>query len=266
MINWFPGHMAKANKQILDSLKSVDLILQVVDARAINTTKIKDFNGINKPILYVALKSDLADLNNISQPNVIIGNTKNKSFKSILLNKIKQILAPLEAKKKAKGIANPNFYIMVVGLPNVGKSSLINFLANKKIAITGNQPAITKSQSIWKIADDLYLQDNPGVFFKKITDDKDGYILALLNTIKKEVVPMREVLKFCYDYLDSRYQSKLLSFYHLDNPINFEQFIERYAKQRHFIINNNELDIHRAELALYDDFISGKICKVNYEN
>lgn len=267
LINWFPGHMAKANKKILQSLSQVDLVLEVVDCRAVNATSNPEFAKLNKPVLKVGLKSDIADIRNIkNQPNLILGTTKNKNFRSLLLKEINKTLAPLSAKKKAKGIAKPTFYLMVVGLPNVGKSSLINFLANKKLAPTGNQPAVTKKQTVIKITENLYLQDNPGIFFKKIDNAKDGYILALLNTIKKEVLPLNEILEYCYNYLSNHYYQELSHYYHLEQTLTYSDFIEWFAQQRHYLTANNQPDLIRAQDALFDDFVNGKICKINYEN
>lgn len=264
-INWFPGHMAKASKQILDSINNVDLVLEVVDARAINATSNPIFTKLNKPVLKVALKSDLADIKNITSSNLIVGSTKNKNFRSVLLNAIRTSLAPLLAKKKAKGFAHPTFYLMVVGLPNVGKSSLINFLANKNLAVTGNKPAVTKNQSILKIAEDIYLQDNPGIFIKNIDNINDGYVLALVNTIKKEVLPLKEVLAFAYKYLIDHYIDQFNKYYQLTDKMSFDDFIKWYANKRHFIISNNELDINRTLDSFFDDVVNGRICKVNYE-
>lgn len=259
--------MAKANRKINESLKQVDLVLEVVDSRAINATTNPEFNKLNKPVLKVALKADIADTKNIKwQPNLVVGSTKNKSFRSILLNEIKKILAPLEAKKKAKGIANPTFYLMVVGLPNVGKSSLINFLANKNLTPTGNRPAVTKTQTIIKISDNLYLQDNPGVFFKRVEDVKEGYVLALLNTIKKEVLPLNEILEYCYNYMTNHYWKQFAAYYKLEYTLPYNAFIKWYADKRRFVVSTNQPDISRAQDALFDDFVNGKICKINYEN
>ncbi len=186
--------MAKANKKILESLSKVDLVLEVVDARAVNATSNPVFAKLNKPVLKVALKADIADIRNIKwQPNLIIGSTKYVSFRKTLLSAIDNALAPLKARKIAKGIKKPTFYLMVVGLPNVGKSSLINFLANRKLTQVGNIPAVTKKQTIIKISENLYLQDNPGIFFKKVETAQEGYLLALVNTIKRSVLPLNEV-------------------------------------------------------------------------
>ena len=263
VINWYPGHMDLANKKILESLNSVDLVIEVVDARAIKTTSNPSFIKINKPVLQVALKSDLADVR--PNNNIVIGNIKDKGFRSILLNKINEKLAPIGAKKKAKGIINPTFYLMVVGLPNVGKSSLINFLANRNLAQTGNKPAVTKNQSVLKINDNLYLQDNPGVMFKDITNERDGYILALVNTIKKEVLPFNDVIAYCYQYMCKHYLNQMQKYYGFDNTLTYAEFLNWYANKRNFISNNNHLDINRTLDALFDDFVNGKVCKVNYE-
>lgn len=266
MITWFPGHMASAEEKIKESLVNVDLVIEVVDARAINYSSNKKFESISKPFIRVALKSDIADVKSITNANnVIIGSTKNKAFKNELINKINKFLAPLTAKRKAKGIANPTFYLMIVGLPNVGKSSLINFLANKNLAITGNRPAVTKHQANIKINDQLYLQDNPGIIFKDITDEQEGYILALLNTVKKEALPLNEVVQFGYEFLFKNYLPQLKAYYGLEQDLRYDEFIKWYATKRSFVLPGNQLDINRTLDALFDDMVNGKICKVNYE-
>lgn len=267
MINWFPGHMARANRKILESLNKVDLVLEVVDARAVNATSNPVFAKLNKPVLKVALKADIADIQNIKwQPNLIIGSTKNQGFRKVLLNAIDNALATLKAKKLAKGIKKPTFYLMVVGLPNVGKSSLINFLANRKLTVVGNTPAVTKKQAIIKISDNLYLQDNPGIFFKKVEKAEDGYLLALVNTIKRSTLPLNEVNEWCYNYLLNHYFKELNDYFKMDFVYSYKDFISFYANKRNFIMANKQPDIRRAEEALFDEFVNGKICKLNYEN
>ncbi|MCQ3907969.1 MAG: 50S ribosome-binding GTPase [Mycoplasmoidaceae bacterium] len=219
--------MASAEEKIKESLVNVDLVIEVVDARAINYSSNKKFEKISKPFIRVALKSDIADVKSAtSANNLIIGSTKNKKFKNELINKIQQFITPLIEKKKAKGIAKPTFYLMVVGLPNVGKSSLINFLASRRLAITGNRPAVTKRQAILKINDQLYLQDNPGIIFKDITEEKEGYILALLNTVKKEALPLNEVVQFGYEFLVKHYLTQLKAYYGFDKDLRYDEFIK----------------------------------------
>lgn len=259
--------MAKANRKILESLSQVDLVLEVVDARAVNATSNPEFAKLNKPILKVALKSDIADIRNIKwQPNLIIGSTKTATFRKTLLSAIDNALAPLKAKKLAKGIKKPTFYLMVVGLPNVGKSSLINFLANRKLTAVGNIPAVTKKQTIIKISDNLYLQDNPGIFFKKIEKAQEGYLLALVNTIKRSTLPLNEVNEWCYNYLLNHYFKEINKYFNMEFVYGYQDFIKFYATKRNFVMNNKQPDIRRAEEALFDEFVNGKICKLNYEN
>jgi len=265
-INWFPGHMAKASKNIQESLKNVDLIIEVVDARAVKATSNKEFVLCHKPLLKVALKTDLADVHTIKyEHNLIIGSTKELAFRQVLVAEIEKLLIPVYEKKVAKGIVKPSYFVMIVGLPNVGKSSLINFLAKKNVVEVGNRPAVTKSQSNIKIARNVYLQDNPGVFFKNVRSMEEGCVLALLNTVKREVLPLEEVVKFGYTYLGGHYPHLLCQKYSVKADLSFDEFIKRVAAQRNFVTDGGELDLNRTLNSIYDDFANGNIGRVNYE-
>lgn len=265
LINWYPGHMAVANKKIIETCQKSDLVIEVLDARAINTTSNKEILSSNKPILKIALKADLADMSNIvPSNNLLIGSIKNSHFRNVIINKIKSILKPEITKKRKRGIFNPLFYLIVIGLPNVGKSSLINFLTKQHRAIVANCPATTKKLAIYKIANNIYIQDNPGIFFKKITNEKDGYILSLLNTVNNRILPIYEITNYCYNFLQKNYLNNISKFYQLDCKLPFDEFLNQYATSKHLYLKN-KLDLNRVMNRIFHDFVECKICKVNYE-
>ena len=265
LINWYPGHMAVANRKIIESCQKSDLVIEVLDARAINTTSNKEILSTNKPILKIALKADLADIRNImTNNNLLIGSIKNSHFRITIINKIKTILNQQIIKKQKNKIVNSLFYLIVIGLPNIGKSSLINFLTNRHCATVANHPATTKKLSIYKITNNIYIQDNPGIFFKKITNEKDGYILSLLNTINNHILPIYDVTNYCYNFLQKNYLNNMNKFYQLNCSIPFNIFLKQYATNKHLYSKNN-LDLNRAVNIIFHDFVNCKICKVNYE-
>ncbi|GHU31707.1 hypothetical protein FACS1894166_03640 [Bacilli bacterium] len=188
--------MAKTLKDV-QSIKGVDLVIEVVDARAINTSSNPELTCNNHlPKLVVALKSDLSDLDvHDLDHDVLVGSIKDQSFRSRIVQAINVKLSDKMNRYKKKGLLTPQFNIMVVGLPNVGKSSLINFLAKRKVLIVENRPGVTKNKQLIKITDNYFIYDTPGVFVKKITNDEDEYILALIGTVKKEVLPLNEVVQ-----------------------------------------------------------------------
>lgn len=265
LINWYPGHMAVANKNIIESCKKADLVIEVLDARAINTTSNKEILSSNKPILKIALKSDLADIKNvIKNKNLLIGSIKNSCFRNIIIKKLKTMLQTEKLAKRKNGIINPLFYLIVVGLPNIGKSSLINFLTKQHSAMVADCPATTKKISIYKIDNNIYIQDNPGVFFKKITNEKDGYILSLLNTINNRILPFYEITKYGYNFFQKNYLNNINNFYQFNCQIPFDTFLKQYTLNKHLYWKNN-LDLDRAVKNIFYDFVSCKIGKVNYE-
>jgi ribosome biogenesis GTPase A len=187
--------MASATKK-LKEIKPLDLIVEIIDARAIKTSKnealLKEFN---KPKMTIALKSDLSDYKTIKAPkDVIVGSIKDLSFKEKIIEQLYIFFQPKIDSLMKKGLLVPQFYIMVVGLPNVGKSSIINFLgARGAKAIVQNRPGVTRKNQMIKLNDNFFIYDTPGIMVKKITSVTQGYILALLNLIKREVLPIKEV-------------------------------------------------------------------------
>jgi ribosome biogenesis GTPase A len=188
--------MAKTLRDI-QGVQNVDLIIEVVDARAINISSNPELTqGFSKSKLKIALKSDLADLPSLHpNGNVIIGSVKDRKFKTQIINALDVLLAHKIEKLKSKGLVNPQFYVMVVGLPNVGKSSLINFLGSSNKLLVENRPGVTRSRQLVKINHMYYLYDTPGVLIKKIENEIDGYKLSLIGSIKKEILPISEIVE-----------------------------------------------------------------------
>ncbi|MDE5617694.1 MAG: 50S ribosome-binding GTPase, partial [Ureaplasma sp.] len=198
-INWFPGHMKKSLEEIGKIVNKVNLIIEVLDARAINTSSNDELLNIvgNKPILKIALKSDYSDLKNSN--DIFVCNIKEKNLRNKIINEINKKLKSQFESAKRKGLIHPKFIILVIGLPNVGKSTLINILKNKNTLITQNFPGVTKKQTIVNINNELNLIDTPGVLFKHIEQIEDAYKLTLINSIKKEIVPLDKVLEYGFN-------------------------------------------------------------------
>ena len=154
---------------------------------------------------------------------------------------------------------------MIIGLPNVGKSSLINFLKSKNNLIVRNQPGVTKNQRLVSINENFDLIDTPGILLKNIDNYEIAYKLALINTIKKEVLPLDKVIKFGFDYLNSHFYQELKKFYKIDDFSDFENFQILVAKRLNYITKNAEIDLKRLEDKLFNDFLECKISKVNYD-
>jgi ribosome biogenesis GTPase A len=253
--------MARALREIRD-VKNIDLVLEVVDARCIKTSSNEELTSIiRKPKLTIALKADLADTN--IKTNVLVGSIKNRQFKNKIINAINQVLKKSFDKLTSKGLKNPEFYILVVGLPNIGKSSLINFLAGKNKLQVENRPGVTKAQQIVKIDRNLYIYDTPGVLTKNI-DANDGFKLALIGTIRKDVLPLNEVVSYGYNFLQQQYPSALKNKFGT-NDLPYNEFINAICKRYNFS-QNGIYDTNRALDFLYNDMINGKIARVNYES
>jgi ribosome biogenesis GTPase A len=250
--------MAKATREI-ENLKSIDGIIQVVDARAIAASSNDEISKLNKPTLTVALKSDLSDVKHSNTDNFIMGTIKDKSLKFTILNKMTDLFGAKINSLKSKGLLKPTFHLIVIGLPNVGKSSLINYLAGSKKVVVENRAGVTRRNKIIKINELFYLYDTPGIMFKKVSDDKQGYILSLLNVIKQSVIPFFEVNNFVYDYLNLYYYEKFNKFFHYDGLNEYVAF-RQFVMDKHFLKTSNEADYYIYKTIISDDFI-----KLNYE-
>ncbi len=265
-INWFPGHMKKATEEIKAKIKIIDIIIEIIDSRSIknssNDELIKEVSN-NKKVIKIALKKDLSEKWNNDE--ILIGSIKDSEFRKKILTKINKEAKPIIDKMLKKGIVNPKIYLMVVGLPNVGKSSFINFVAKKSQLIASDKPGVTKKMTWIKVNQNIEMMDTPGILFKKIEDIKVGYILTLLRCVKWEIVPKYDVIHFAYKFYIENYKKDFMTFFKIENEIDFQKFLEIYCKNKGFVISKNEWDFEKALEKLYKDFSLGRICNINYE-
>lgn len=220
MIQWFPGHMSKARRQVQESLKFVDFVTVLVDARLPLSSQNPMLTKIigQKPVLWVLNKADLADPRMTdqwcahlkSQGHVVLAlNAKDSSTTKKVTQAAKSLMADKLARQQERGIQNQMLKTMMIGIPNVGKSTLMNRLAGKKIAQVGNKPGVTKGQQWLRSNKDLELLDTPGILWPKFDDETVALKLALTGAIKDQLLPLDEVTIFGMDYFKIHYPEAL---------------------------------------------------------
>jgi ribosome biogenesis GTPase A len=274
-IQWFPGHMQKARRQIEEKLPIIDIVYEVIDARIPESSRNPFLGEIikGKPKLMILNKTDLADdlktkewidyyesqgIDCIST-NALTGNILSKVYKKTL-----KILEPLVQKEKEKGMKKRAFRAIVIGIPNVGKSQFINNLSGKNKVRTGNLPGVTKAQSYVKTNGDLLLLDNPGVLWPKFENEKVGLNLALLGSIKDDILPLDNVAIYGINFLIENYPSRLDEKYGIKNieGLTSIEIMDEIGARRGCKLSKNQIDYDRViNLFLYDlrNFKLGKI-------
>ena len=276
-INWFPGHMAKTRRLIQENLKLVDAVIEIRDARIPYSSKNPEIDRIvaDKPRIILLNKSDLSDskvnkewskaLNNETTQVIEINALKGEGLKAIKPALLK-LLKEKHDRLKAKGLVNITTRVMVVGIPNVGKSTFINKMARNNIAITGDRPGVTKNKQWIKTAIGIELMDTPGVLWPKFEEEEVGFNLAFTGAIKDEIMDIEELaLKLVErlqdiapELLKARYKLDELS----DNPL---ENLDNIAKKRGCIMSKNNIDYNRVAVMLLDEFRGGKIGNISLE-
>ncbi len=277
-IQWFPGHMAKARRQIEEKLKVIDIVYEIVDARIPLSSSNPMLNEIikNKPKLILLNKDDLADPKITNQ---WIEYYQNKGFIAISINsltdnlektiyqKTKEILSESILKDELKGLTSRPFNAMVLGIPNVGKSQFINNIAKKNKAKTGNLPGITKMQSFLNAGDNLRVYDNPGVLWPKFEDEVTGMKLALLGSIKDSILPIDDVALYGIEYLKTNYPTSLEKRYNIDlkTLVTNIEILDEIGKRRGCLISGGEIDYERVFNLFLNDLRNGLLGRMSFE-
>lgn len=272
-INWYPGHMKKTRELIQENLKLVDLVIEVVDARipASSRNPIIDDLIKGKDRVIVLNKSDLADE---SENEKWVAKFNKDGFYALEMNcmeggGVKTLLKLLDkiqdTKNEDRG-RNRNLRIMIVGVPNVGKSSLINRLTGKKSTQTGNRPGVTKRKQWLTLTNGMKLLDTPGILWPKFEDPKVGIDLAFCGSIRDEIIPLDELALELIAWLQEHYPDELMARYKLDEigemPLDT---MEAIAAKRGFIMSGKRIDYERTARTVLDEFRAGTIGKITLE-
>ncbi|GGW81740.1 ribosome biogenesis GTPase YlqF [Alteromonas halophila] len=270
-LQWFPGHMHKALKEIKESLNQVDILIEVLDARIPYSSENPEIAKIrgDKPCLKILNKFDLADPDITrqwqeeleSQRGVFtITNTSDKPAES------KQILSLLREHCADKNASVKSVNAMITGIPNVGKSTLINILADRIIAKTGNEPAVTKGQQRINLGSGIVLYDTPGVLWPKIENPNSIYRLAASGAVKNTAMEFDDVGFFAADYLIKAYPEAMKARFKLDDLPDTElEFLEAAAKRRGAIMSGGRVNLHKICEVLLSELQSGKLGRVSLE-
>ncbi|MGE9834762.1 ribosome biogenesis GTPase YlqF [Streptococcus orisratti] len=224
IIQWYPGHMSKARRQVQENIKHVDFVTILVDARLPLSSQNPMLTKIvgDKPKLMILNKADLADSIRTTQwrsffenqgIKTLAINSKEQSAVKKVTDAAKELMADKIAKLRERGIQKETLRTMIIGIPNAGKSTLMNRLAGKKIAVVGNKPGVTKGQQWLKSNKDLEILDTPGILWPKFEDEVVGLKLALTGAIKDQLLPMDEVTIFGINYFKQHYADRLLERY-----------------------------------------------------
>lgn len=278
VVQWFPGHMAKARRLIEDNLKLVDVVIELLDARIPYSSANPMLQDIisNKPRVIALNKADLADPEITKEwvaafkqqniPAAVIDSMNGKGMKVLL--KLAEDLARVKTEKLVSRGANPRAArIMILGIPNVGKSSLINRLAGSVRAKAADKPGVTRAKQWIRIGRSLELLDMPGVLWPKFEDMTVGLKLAFTGAINDEVYDLEKVVSVFLQTMSEKYPERLCERYKLTQPLpaSPEELLEMIGKKRGFLVKGGSIDLDKTQKMLLTEFRAGKFGKISLD-
>ncbi|MFB1098528.1 ribosome biogenesis GTPase YlqF [Terribacillus sp. JSM ZJ617] len=277
-IQWFPGHMAKARREVEEKLKLVDFVIELVDARAPEASQNPMLRKVlgDKPKMVVLMKKDLADKSvtdawiryyeEQGTPALSV-NADEKNDIQRVVQRAHDMHAAKREKWKRRGVQNPPpGRAMIIGIPNVGKSTLINRLASKKIAKTGDRPGVTTQQQWIKVKKDFELLDTPGILWPKFEDPQVGLVLAAIGTIKDQILPMEEVATFILNYLKDHYPTQLAERYAIEDiSMDTVEMFTHIGKFRGALEAGGAINYEKTYEIIIRDLRSKRITNVTFE-
>ena len=275
-INWYPGHMAKAKRLINENINLIDIVYEVVDARIPMSSKIIDIDNFikNKPKILIMNKIDLCDLKETNKwkqyyenkgYRVLLTSLEKNFDEKELINLTEEILKPLNDKIQEKDMKKRKNRVLVVGVPNAGKSTLINRLAGKKVVSIGNKPGVTKGLSWIRVNDKIELLDSPGILWPKL-EEKNALNLATFTAIREEILPKFEIASYILTTLDKYYKEKLKERYDIEE-LNEDIVItmEEIGKKRGCLIKGGEIDYDKVIELIINDVKNGYIKGITFD-
>ena len=277
-INWYPGHMAKTKRLISENIDLIDIVYEVIDARIPNSSKIKDIDNLlkNKPRILIVTKMDLCDE---VETNKFLDKYKSEGYTVIpvdlvsgknvneIINKTKEVLKPLDEKRIRKGLKKRNYRALIVGIPNVGKSTLINRLVGKKATQVGNKPGVTKNLSWVRINNDIDLLDSPGILWPRLDNQEVALNLASMSAIKEEILSLSDISIHILNKLNDHYKDKLKERYNLDS-VNKEDYLETLeiiGKKRGCLLKGGIVDYDKVYTVIVRDIKDANIKGITFD-
>lgn len=276
ILQWYPGHMTKAKRQMQEDLKLIDLIIELVDARIPLSSRNPDIDemGKNKSRLILLNKSDLADEKYNEQWTeyfqqkgfyVVKVNSRSGAGLKGIQGVINQACKEKIERDRRRGIKNRPIRAMVVGIPNVGKSTFINSYAGKACTKTGNKPGVTKGKQWIRLNKSVELLDTPGILWPKFEDQEVGKRLAYIGSIKDEILNVEELSLLLLEYIRDNYPGLLAQRYGISEEGTPLSMLEGIAENRKCLLRGQELDYAKAAGILMEEFRNGKIGRITLE-
>ena len=273
---WYPGHMTKAKRQMQEDIKLIDLVIELVDARVPLSSRNPDIDdlGKNKARLILLNKSDLADDDQNEKwieyfkekgYHALKINSKNKSGIKEINNVVNEACKEKIERDRKRGIKNRPVRAMVVGIPNVGKSTFINAYAGRNCAKTGNRPGVTKGKQWIKLSKTLELLDTPGILWPKFEDQAIGLKLALIGSINDNILDVSDMAYEFVKILNNSYENAIPNRFGVEKNDDPLKMLEGIAEVRGCKLKGNVLDLEKASSILLEEFRSGKLGKITLD-